>query len=94
LGDLDNPFATQIVATLPNGLTVQVPTEQPALVAGQDFKEGDTILFHFIGDPRVPSAIRLSVGVLDGESQVGPFSRADTFETVKLLLALNQLSGL
>jgi hypothetical protein len=89
VGDLDNPFGAGTVATFQNGLTVQVPSGMPAMIAGVDFKEGDTIFFHFVGDPRAPSAIRTSAGILDGSSQVGPFGRADTFETVKLLLLLN-----
>ena len=88
LGNLDNPFLGGTVATFQNGLTVEVPSGLPALVAGVDFKEGDTIFFHLIGDPNVPAAIRTSAGVLDGSTQVGPFRREDTFAVVKYLLLL------
>src|SRR5205085_919370 len=48
IGNLDNPFAPTISATLPDGLTVQTPFGHPALVAGTDFKSGDTIIFDFV----------------------------------------------
>lgn len=93
LGNLDNPFAPSIAATLPTGLTVQVPFGQTALVAGRDFDRGDTIIFQFVADSRSPSAIRVATGLVDGETQEGPFTRADTFQTITALLLLNGLSG-
>src|SRR5690606_10447650 len=92
LGNLDNPFAPSISATLPDGLTVQVPFGQTALVAGQDFDRGDTIIFQFVADARSPAAIRVATGIVDGETQKGPFSRADTFRTITSLLVANGLN--
>lgn len=94
IGDLENPFAPAITATLPDGVTVQVPSMQNALVAGVDFQEGDTIIFRLVADARSPTAILLSTGIIDGSTQGGSFSRADTFEVVKLLLLRNGLTGL
>jgi hypothetical protein len=91
VGNLDNPLAPSILATLPDGVTVLVPFGQTALVAGTDFKRGDTILFEFVADARSPTAITISTGIVDGSTQVGPFSREDTFQTVTALLLANGL---
>ncbi len=93
IGNLDNPFAPSIVGTFPDGLTIQVPFGQPALVAGQDLKKGDTIIFHLVADTRSPTAIHVDTGVLDGSTQQGPFSREDTFAVARLLLLTNGLAG-
>lgn len=93
LGDLENPFAPAITATLPDGLTVQVPSMQYALQAGVNFKQGDTVIYHVVSDARSPAAITISAAVIDGSTQTGPFSRADTFQTVRQLLLLNGVSA-
>jgi hypothetical protein len=93
IGSLTNPFDPSIVAHLPTGLTVQVPFGHAPLVAGQDFQRGDTLVFHLVGDTRSASAITVDVGRIAGSSQTGPFTRADTFQTVELLLLQNGLTG-
>ena len=93
IGNLENPFDPAIVATFPDtGLTIQVPSGQPALVAGRDFKSGDAIIYQIVNDVRTPTGIRVDVGVVDGSTQRGPFTRADTFEVVRLLLLQNGLN--
>jgi len=89
LGPLDSPFQPSINATLPDALTVQVPFGQPALVAGTDFQKGDTIIFELVADARSASAIGVHTGIVPGTTQLGPFSRANTFATVTALLAVN-----
>jgi hypothetical protein len=89
LGDPDSPFTPSIRATLPNNLTVEVPFGQPALVAGTDFQKGDTIIFDFVADARSNTAISVSTGIVPASTQLGPFSRANTFATVTALLAIN-----
>ena len=93
LGSLDNPFSPAITATFDNGLSVQVPFGQPALEAGTDFSEGDTILFRLTEDARSPTFITVSSGRIDGATQTGPFARADTFATVRLLLVREAVLG-
>ncbi|UCD27415.1 MAG: hypothetical protein JSV03_09820 [Planctomycetota bacterium] len=89
IGDPNNVNEPSVVATYPNGLTVQIPFGRPPLVAGQDFDSGDAIVFLFTEDPRSETGIALSVGIIDGATQQGPFTRADTFETIRLLLIRN-----
>lgn len=86
LGDLDNPITPSITATLPDGLTIQVPPQVASLRAGVDFQQGDTIIYRLVADARSPSAITVSVAKIEGTTQTGPFTRADTFQVVKLLL--------
>ncbi len=95
IGDLDNPFSTvnSIRATVDGNLTVELPFGNLPLIAGTDFDRGDTILFRFVSDARSPTAITASIGVVDGETQQGPFARADTFTIVRSLLLLNGLGG-
>lgn len=93
LGDLENPFAPAVTATLPDGLTIQVPSMQYALQAGVNFNQGDTIIYRLVADARSPTAITVSAAIIDGAGQTGPFSRADTFQTVTQLLLLNGISA-
>lgn len=86
LGDLDDTAAGSITATFTDGLTVQVPFGRPALQAGTDYERGDTIIFNLTEDSRSSPFIRVSAAKIRGETQQGPFSRAETFETVELLL--------
>ncbi|MHC4442020.1 MAG: hypothetical protein ACYTF1_04035 [Planctomycetota bacterium] len=91
LGDPNDTFSPSIVATFPDGLTIQMPFNRPALIAGQDYDSGDNVIFFFTEDPRSQTGIGISVGVIDGAGQTGPFTRADTFETIRLLLIVNGL---
>jgi hypothetical protein len=90
IGNLENPFTPSIVATFPDtGLTIQVPSGLASLVAGKDFDSGDAIIYQIVNDARTTTGIRVDVGIVDGATQEGPFSRADTFEVVRLLLLQN-----
>lgn len=91
IGDPNNPTAPSIVATFPDGLTIQLPFGRAPLVAGQDYDSGDNVIFLLTEDPRSQTGIVISVGVIDGAGQEGPFTRADTFETIRLLLIINGL---
>ncbi len=93
IGPLDSPITPSITATMPDGLTIRVPFGQAALVAGTDFNKGDTIIFEMIADSRSPTAISVKTGIIDGQTQTGPFRRSSTFETVTALLLLNGLGG-
>jgi len=93
IADLDNPLAPGIIATYTDGTSITVPSQLNALVAEQDFFKGDTVIYQFTADARSPSAIRVSVGRVDGSTQEGPFTRSDTFEKVELLLQGNGLVG-
>ncbi len=90
----DNPssaLATSFEATFPDGSTMSIPAEMESLKAGIDYNEGDTIIFHFIADSRSPYFIQVNVGRIDGTTQTGPFSRGDTFYTIRQTLLLNQM---
>lgn len=93
LGDVEEARSTAMVVTFPGGATVQVPNTGLTVQAGVDFNCGDTILYIVSDAPGSPFGVRIDVGRIDGSTQTGPFSRADTFETVYLLLALNGLLG-
>jgi hypothetical protein len=91
LGALDSPFTPSITGTFGGGGSIAVPFGQPALAAGQQFDEGDTVIFRITGDIRTPSSVVVSSGLIDGATQTGPLSRADTFRTVELLLLNNAI---
>jgi len=91
IGDPNDPAETSIVATFPDGLTIQMPFGQAPLVAGLDYNSGDNVVFLFTQAPQTQTGINISVGVIDGTTQQGPFTRADTFETIRQLLILNGL---
>lgn len=90
LGNANAPFEPALVATFPGGLTVQVPAGR-TLFAGEDFFEGDTVIFLIEEDVRSPTFISVTAGRVDGSTQTGPFPRGDTFETMQLLLLRNGL---
>lgn len=92
LGSSDSPFEPALVATFPNGLTVQVPAGR-TLYANEDFFEGDSVIFLIEEDARSPTFISVTAGRVDGSTQTGPFPRGDTFQTMQLILLRNGLSG-
>lgn len=90
IGDLENPFLPSVVASLPNGINFIFPPNQFALQAGVNYNRGDAIIYRFVADARNPAAIGVTIAKIDGSTQQGPFSRADTFRTVRQLLQLNE----
>lgn len=93
LGDIDaDPFEPTLQALFPTGLNVLFPIGLEPLELGQDYSMGDTIVYVFYNDSRSETSIRVSVGVIDGDTQLGPF-RANTFDTVRQLLQLYDLLG-
>lgn len=93
VGSLDSPFASTIVASLPDGTNVLIPPNQFPAQAGIDFNRGDALIYRFVSDSRNPAAIGVTIGRIDGSTQQGPFSRADTFRTVRQLLQLGDIAG-
>jgi hypothetical protein len=93
IADLNNPFTPGVIAALPDGTTVAIPSLQQALTAGVNYQRGDTIIYRFLSDSRNPAAISVAVGRIDGSTQTGPFSRRDTFTTVRQLLQTTGLTG-
>lgn len=93
VGNLDSPFATTIEASLPDGTNVLIPPGQFPAQAGVDFNRGDALIYHFRAPSTNPAAIVVSVSRIDGATQQGPFTRADTFRTVRQLLQFETLSG-
>lgn len=89
IGSLDNPFLPSVVASLPNGINVTIPPNMNAAQAGVDYNRGDALIYRFVADSRNPAAISVTLARVDGTTQQGPFSRADTFRTVRQLLQLN-----
>lgn len=92
LGSADDPFEPTLVATFPGQFTIQVPAGR-TLYAGEDYFEGDTVVFLIEEDARSPTFISVTAGRVDGSTQTGPFPRGDTFETMQLLLLRNGLIG-
>ncbi len=93
LGDADAPLQPALTATFEDGLTILVPAGR-TLVAGEDFFEGDTVIFVVEEDARSETFITVSAGRIDGSTQTGTFPRRDTFDTIQLLLLRNGLIGL
>jgi hypothetical protein len=89
IGDLDAPYAPTIVITLPDGTTSRVPFGQPVLEGGVEFARGDTVIFYLIDNPQSPAFVTVSTGLIDATSQPSSYSRANPYETVQLVLALN-----
>lgn len=91
MGNLNNPFSIAtpaIVAELPDGGTSTVAFGRQTLLAGTDFARGDTVVFQVTEDPRSPAVITISVGRIRGATQPSFFTRANPFEAVRLILAL------
>ncbi len=88
LGDLDNPFAPNIIATLPDGSISAVPFGYEALEAGVQYNAGDGIIFSLNGDVRSGAFIRVNIGFVDADAQPDTFTRADPFEAANLILLL------
>ena len=93
IGNLDNPLLATIIARFSDGTSLALPPQVPSLTAGSDYNQGDTIIYQLTSDARTPAAITVAIGRIDGSTQEGPFTRADTFETVQLLLELNNQIG-
>ena len=91
VGSLDTPFATTIVASLPDGTNVLVAPNQFPAQAGVDFNRGDALIYRFTAANTNPAAITVSIARIDGSTQQGPFSRADTFRTVRQLLQVGDI---
>lgn len=89
IGDLNDPVAPTISATYANGATQSVPFGHPALQAGVDYQRGDTIVFIVTGNAQSPAYLAVSVGRIDGATQVGSTQRADPFGVAELLLLQN-----
>jgi hypothetical protein len=89
VGNLDNPYLVQIVAYYPDGTTSGVYFGHPALQAGVDYVEGDTIIFRFVEDSRSPAYIRVDPGRIAGSSQQGTFTRGDPFQRLQILMMMN-----
>ena len=89
IGDLDNPLLPSIIASFPDGGTSFVPFGQQSLQTGVDYNNGDAILFYINEDNRSPLYITVSVGLIDGDTQLADFSRGDPFAMVTGLLAVN-----
>lgn len=92
VGSLDNPFLPGVVASLPDGTEVAVASNQFALQAGVDYNRGDAIVFRFVANVNNPASIAMSTSRIDGSTQQGPFSRADTFRTVRQVLELTEVA--
>jgi len=93
VGSLDSPFLPAITATLPDGTNLLVAANLNPAAAGVDFVRGDALLYRFVADARNEAAIGVTVARIDGSTQAGPFSRADTFRTVRQILQAGDLSG-
>lgn len=89
LCDLDNPYVTTIIATLPDGSISAVPFGYRALEAGVDYNKGDGITFSLNGDVRSGAYIRVNIGFTRADWQPQRFTRADPFEAANLILLLN-----
>jgi len=93
LGDLDLGVAPAMTATFSDGTQVEVPFGMRTLVEGVDYVCGDTIIFQLIDDRTAETGLRIEAGRVDGSTQTGPFTGADTFRYVQLLLLLQTAGG-
>lgn len=93
IGSLDSPFVPSIEASLPDGTNLLIPPDLYAAQAGVDFNRGDALVYRFVADSRNPAAIGVTLAKIDGTTQQGPFSRADTFQTVQLIIEGNSIAG-
>ncbi len=81
LGDLDDPQSTGYFLVFPDG-RLGMPWGQFPL----NYTCGDAVVFLATADANAPGGVSITTGVVDGSTQVGPFSGADTFETVEDVL--------
>lgn len=90
VGSISNPFdaTAGIKAVFPSGLQTGVPFNMAALQAGVSYFQGDTVIVNVQADQRNTSVLTVSVARIDGMTQQGPFTGADTFETTQLVLDL------
>ncbi len=65
------------------GQFFDVPWDQNPLSLDVSFRCGDTILFFANQDTLVPGGVVISVGRIDGTTQQGPFTGAETFEILQ-----------
>jgi hypothetical protein len=89
VGSLESPLLPAITATLREGVDVVIPSLINNAQASVDYIRGDTLVYRFTADSRNPAAINVSLFKIDGTTQQGPFSRADTFRSVRQLLQLS-----
>lgn len=89
VGSLDSPLLPAITVTLRTGVDVVIPSLINNAQASVDYVRGDTLVYRFTADSRNAAAINVSLFKIDGSTQRGPFSRADTFQTVRQLLQLS-----
>lgn len=84
LGELGNLNSSAVVITDPaTGQFFDVPWGQNPLSLDVSFRCGDTILFFANQDTNIPGGVRISVGRIDGTTQQGPFTGAETFEVLQ-----------
>jgi hypothetical protein len=89
VGSLDSPLIPAITVQLSSGSNVVIPGLLNNAQASVDYVRGDTLVYRFTADTRNPAAINVSLLKIDGSTQTGPFTRADTFRTVRQLLELS-----
>lgn len=92
VGTLDSPLIPSITATLEQGTDVVIPALVSPAQAEADYVRGDALVYRITSDSRNPAAINVSLYKIDGSTEQGPFSRADTFRTVRQILEVNSSS--
>lgn len=93
VGSLDSTLIPSVTATLEEGVDVVIPTLINPARADTDYVRGDALVYRFTSDSRNPAAINLSLYKIDGSTERGPFTRADTFRTVRQILEVSALGG-
>ena len=89
LGTLDDPDSPAIRIIDPATNTFfEVPFGRNPLTDGRSFVCGDSVIFLVTQDPTLPGGVRVSVGRIDGGTQIGPFTGRDTFENLENIVFL------
>ena len=87
-GDPDSP-AIRVITNPVTGAFLEIPFIDPAtgrsrnaLTEGASFLCGDTVIFLVSLAPTQPGRVAVTVGRIDGGSQLGPFSGPATFDNL------------
>lgn len=87
IGSLTQPLLPSIQATFPNGSTTTIPFGHPALQAGVDYVQGDTIVFRVVPAYQSQSYLTVSIGRIEGSAQTST-PREDTYGKLTAILNL------
>ena len=91
LGSFTDEGAVGYRTSFTGGPSIDLVWNQDPLVSGFSYNCGDTVVFMAVDNANMPGGVEISVGLIGGADQTGPFTGPDTYENLLELLAAENL---